>query len=102
MPVTIQLQDEEGNAIEVLEEGGDRLVQAIRILSEQPYLLLHGLDPWGDTTFNGLQSRKLVDELSTLLDQELAPETRKVVLEVRRLATIARDDVHTYLKFIGD
>src|SRR2546423_186074 len=59
------------------------------------------LGPWGNATFNQQQLPVLMQELESL--QSRTPDGQREVIEAL-LAFLrpARDQVHTYIKFIGD
>ena len=62
---------------------------------------LQYIDPYGDTTFNQLQLPQLIREMeqasSQINDSDLWQRAEQVLAFVRRC-----EDVHTYVKFIGD
>jgi hypothetical protein len=70
--------------------------------AEQDQACLRFIDPYGDTTFDQLQLPILLAELESLgADRELDEE----LVVIRALLTFleqARDQTHTYVKFIGD
>jgi hypothetical protein len=41
-------------------------------------------------------------DLNVLLSQLLSEEARRVIVGVQEMSDRCRDEVHTYLKFIGD
>jgi hypothetical protein len=65
--------------------------------SQLPYI-----DPYGDTTFNRLQMEPLLAEWILLPRDGLNPPDAAVLDAIERLAARCRDEVHLYLKFVGD
>src|SRR4051812_8468917 len=60
---------------------------------------LRFIDPYGDTTFNGLQVAVLEEELASLVnDGQFAERARSLLAFIR----LFPDRTHRYLKFIGD
>lgn len=63
---------------------------------------LQFIDPYGDTTFNMLQKRILVNELKSLSSSLGDPMTRDYLGRVIDFLSKYQDDVHIYVKFHGD
>ena len=63
---------------------------------------LRFIDPYGDTVFNQLQIPVLEDEIRPLAANQLSPEAEIHRKEILACIDLARDKVHTYLKFRGD
>lgn len=103
MGINIQLEDECGVCIEKLEDPLPSSLQLHNLLfyesTELP--LVSGIDPYGDTVFNRQQMKRFLSEWSTL-SSLVTPADRQVMDEVKRMAEICRESVHTYLRFIGD
>jgi len=96
-----QLQAETGEVVEeVLDRGGviDRLIPPV---SDDTSACWRFIDPYGDTVFNTLQMGPFLLELDVF--QRTATEQQALVLaRLESMARRCRDDVHLYLKFIGD
>jgi hypothetical protein len=58
--------------------------------------------PWGDAVFNQAQNRDLLDELNTEARETSDPKVRAHLQKVIHLVELASNEVHTYIKFIGD
>jgi hypothetical protein len=58
--------------------------------------------PWGDAVFNQAQNVSLVDELRAEIREASDPKVRIHLQKILRLVELGRDEVHTYIKFIGD
>jgi hypothetical protein len=63
---------------------------------------LQFVDPWGDTVFNQGQIPHLLRELRAELPETKEAETRAHLEKVIRLVERAIEQMHTYIKFIGD
>jgi hypothetical protein len=77
----------------------DRLVAPFRG-SDSPCLRF--VDPYGNTTFNGLQLRVLIGELERAIQIAPHPQVKSHGEALLALARQASAEVHTYLKFTGD
>ena len=67
------------------------------------YPFLASIDPYGDTTFNNLQMPRFLKEWAAVVSQRAkTTEEQALVASVESLARRCRDEVHVYLKFIGD
>jgi hypothetical protein len=58
--------------------------------------------PWGDAVFNQAQNRDLLDELNAEIRETSDARVRTHLQMVFRLVELASNEVHTYIKFIGD
>ena len=67
-------------------------------LDPQTFRLLCYLDPYGDTTFNRLQVKDLLQDLALLLAMEPHPLGNELLALVERV----KEQVHTYVCFYGD
>lgn len=63
---------------------------------------LRFVDPWGDAVFNQAQNKVLLTELSTEAQEASDSEVRAHLQNVIHLVELASNEVHTYIKFIGD
>jgi hypothetical protein len=101
MAITVALQNIHGKKInEVVPATG--LLNHLLPLEDPGFPLLCNVDPYGNTIFNGLQMRPLLEELDRLAGNSMRDEEKKVLEEIRELAIQCRDHSHTYLRFIGD
>ncbi|MFD2720592.1 hypothetical protein ACFST9_17860 [Hymenobacter monticola] len=67
-------------------------------LNREKFRLLCYLDPYGDTTFNRLQTADLLRDLVLLLAMEPNPLGDELIALVKR----SQEDVHLYVCFYGD
>jgi hypothetical protein len=66
------------------------------------YPFLRSLDAYGDTTFNRLQMPRFLKEWASISLKATTADEQAIVSAVEALARRCRDEVHTYLKFVGD
>ena len=64
------------------------------------FKLLKYLNPYGDTTFNNLQIRDLINDLEILKIKE--PNDSILIDEIIKLANSLENEPHMYLTFYGD
>ena len=65
-------------------------------------ILLSAIDPYGDTIFNRIQMERFLSEWTSLASRCRTEEEKDLVSKIATLALRCRDEVHLYLKFIGD
>jgi hypothetical protein len=100
MPIGVEWQDENGRVLARYE--GPLLHARLFDHAEQNQACLRFIDPYGDTTFNQLQLPTLLAELESLgADRDLG-EHLVVIRALLAFLEQARDQTHTYVKFIGD
>ena len=102
MGMRIRLQDENGEKIEeVLDQQG---IIAIHLppLSDQSYHCVRFIDPYGDTYFNRVQMETFLLEWGRVFDKVQEKEAKRLFVEIKTLAHRCQEEVHTYLKFLGD
>lgn len=102
--VEIAIVDEHGHLIRQLD---GKLARAFsKVLSkyraDTSSCCLRFVDPYGDTTFNRLQSEFLLHELSAVAEHGMNSEAQGGIDAVRGLAEEVVAGVHLYLKFSGD
>ena len=102
MGIDARWEDEQGDAIEAILEPQSHLTRFVNSAELTKTVCLRFLDPYGDTTFNQLQLPLLVAELTEALRTQTDPARRMHLAMVLELASKARGQVHTYLRFIGD
>jgi hypothetical protein len=64
--------------------------------------MLASVDWYGDTVFNNLQMRQFLPEWADLTSRAATPEEEQFLMKVKDMALRCRDEVHLYLRFIGD
>ena len=97
------LIDENSNVIAKFTDPENSLYESLLPpLEDRSYRCLCYIDPWGDTVFNPYQMDDLIAELDRILASRMHEKQRRALLEIRALAVRCKNEVHTYLKFIGD
>lgn len=100
MSVTVVLRHECGTEVRRIPSRYE--VPPITRYREE-YPMLAGVDPYGDTVFNGMQMRWLRDEVRKLLvDADLEEEARSCLDEIVRLCEAGQSTPHQFLWFVGD
>jgi hypothetical protein len=96
MPWNVRLEDEKARVI-------DEVLTIFGFIPEQSgFCLLEGIDPYGDTVFNGLQMKRFINEWDTLENgAKIASQVEKWSA-VKRLCLRCQSEVHTYIRFVGD
>ena len=103
MGLEIQLQDEFGNRIEGVADPKNLLADLLPSDEKSTaYPMLVGIDSYGDTVFNRLQIRRFLFEWVDVISNARTQEDQELVSEIERLARRCSNEVHSYLKFIGD
>jgi hypothetical protein len=70
--------------------------------SDSRFICLGCIDPYGDTIFNRLQMKPLLKEIDLVSATAQSPEDKDAIARVERMAKRCQEDVHLYLRFIGD
>ena len=102
MGFNIELQDELGGRIDGIDDPRSLLYKLLPDLGSDEYPFLGSIDPYGDTTFNSLQMRRFLMEWAVVSQRAKTPEEQVLAGYVETLARRCRDEVHRYLKFVGD
>jgi hypothetical protein len=102
MGVNVRWHDEDGKKIEEIPDPHMRISHLVLNTDLGGTTCLQFIDPYGDTTFNRLQIPILIEELKSvakkLQDNAIRDHLRRLI----ELAEKSQDEVHTYLKFVGD
>jgi len=102
MGLGIELQDESGEILSATADPKNLLANLLPPLLDRSSLMLGYIDPYGDTTFNNLQMNQFLLEWARVSSKVQTPEERELVSAIGAMAQRVRDEVHLYLKFIGD
>ena len=101
MAMEIVLEDQSGAVIDqVLDPHGD--LGPIWPFDDTAFPLLHCLDPYGDTVFNGRQMVQVLRELELMIGRAGRDRQRILIGRVKVLAQRCRDSPRRYLRFAGD
>jgi hypothetical protein len=95
---TVIIEDENGHARKTMPD--ELILSNMEVLGNESFKLLRYLNPFGDTTFNTLMLKDLMNDLVVL--KKLLPSDAKQIDEVIEYAKECSEHVHTYLKFYGD
>lgn len=107
MPIVTEVRTEGGDRVSAFADpaGGrfDAAGDFDRLIPTEGSGLLSGVDPYGDTVFNGVQADRLARELADLLERhDLTDRERRGLARLQVLAEQVSSGVHLYLWFIGD
>lgn len=102
MGLSIERQDEWGGILSSTADPRNLLANLLPPVLDKSSLMLGYIDPYADTTFNNLQINQLLVEWAGVSSRAQAPEERELVGVIEEMAQRVRDEVHLYLKFIGD
>ena len=91
----VRLQDERGKP--VINEDADIDFELVYAVAS--HKLLRYIEPYGDTVFNRRQMDDFIEGWKLI--QPKTAEQRQEWEKVLRMATQCKDEVHLYLKFIG-
>jgi len=103
MALTIAVEDERGKQESKIF---DTLGLFIKLIERSDLgkasICMRFIDPYADTVFNSLQMVPFIKELNILATIAESQEEKDLIHKITELATMARDEVHSYLKFYGD
>src|SRR5450631_679200 len=102
MGFNVELQDELGGRIDGVDDSRCLLAALLPEPGDDEYPFLGSIDPYGDTTFNSLQMGRFLQEWTKMSQKAGTAEEQGLVGTVESLAQRCRDEIHVYLKFIGD
>ena len=102
MGLEIVLQTESGARIDSVADPKNYLSKLLPQIGDERQPLLGGIDPYGDTVFNRIQMGRFLLEWATVSSTAVTTEERELVSKVEDLALRCRDEVHLYIKFVGD
>jgi hypothetical protein len=102
MGLEIVLQTELGALIDSVADPKNHLGKLLPQIDDESHPILGGIDPYGDTVFNGVQMRRFLLEWKDVSSNAITTEERELVSKIEELALRCRDEVHLYVRFIGD
>jgi hypothetical protein len=102
MGLEIVLQTESGAKIDSVADPKNYLGKLLPQIADDSHPLLGGIDPYGDTIFNGIQIRRFLLEWQAVSSNAVTTEERELVSKIEELAVRCRDQVHLYIRFVGD
>jgi hypothetical protein len=98
----IEVQDEWGGKADSVVDPKNILDRLLPPPGDSTHPMLGSIDPYADTVFNNLQMRWFLSEWAEVSAKAQTPEERELVSKIEAMACRVRDEVHLYLKFIGD
>lgn len=103
MGLTIVVQDEHGRAISsAVEDVRNLLSRLLPTEDDESFRLLRYIDRYGDTVFNQQQLNDLLAEWVRLKERARTKDERELLAAAESLIRQGQNDVHQYIKFIGD
>jgi len=102
MGLEIVLQTESGAKVDSVADPKNYLGKLLPQIDDESHPLLGGIDPYGDTVFNGIQIRRFLLEWEAVSSNAVTTEERELVSKIEELALRCRDEVHLYIRFVGD
>ena len=103
MAMSAQLVSERGEVVEEVFDEQGRLSALIESVPQYDSThCIQYMNPYGDTIFNSMQLTRFLDEWKMVEAQAATQEEKDLVAAVQRLALLAEDENHMYIKFVGD
>jgi hypothetical protein len=100
MPLSVQIEDESGRR--AAERWWHPRSTQLLVGAHPGTCCLRFLDPYGDTVFNQEQLPVLLAELRALRQRAPDPEGATMLDDLLRYLEAATEQVHTYVRFVGD
>jgi hypothetical protein len=66
------------------------------------YCCIKYIDKWGNTIFNRLQMDDFIREIKIITEKSKDDKVKALVDHIINLSEKCKNEVHTYIKFIGD
>jgi len=98
MGLTVRLQDERGKPVCDEDIGIDFPIPT----GNPSFQLLRYIDPYGNTIFNQLQMDTFLTEWEKIHSEAKAQDEATAWSTVKQWANRCKNEVHLYLRFIGD
>lgn len=102
MGFNVILEDEEGTALDQLDDPDGLLKGILPGYEEKSFPQLRFVDPYGDTIFNRPQMEAFLEEWQRLAAKAQSSDAQELHRRVTTLARRCNDEVHLYLKFRGE
>ena len=100
MGLVIELQTEIGEALARVVDLKNHLGKLLPRDEAHPFL--SSIDPYGNTVFNQLQMNQFINEWNGLRARINDAEALSIITQVEDMARSCQNEVHLYVKFIGD
>ncbi len=102
MGLCVQLSDEKGASLALVCDEKNLLNRLLPSYDDESKPILSSIDPYGDTVFNNIQMLRFLVEWDNVAKGAVSVEEQELMDQIRKLGERVRDEVHLYLKFIGD
>ena len=102
MGIDVRLETEGSRILDSVEDGSNCIARFLPQLADKSFACIRFIDPYGETVFNGMQIDDFLEEWKRARPLAKTPSQEEAWMAVGRMASRCKDDVHLYLKFIGD
>jgi hypothetical protein len=102
MGINIRIVSESGKELGCLLDPKNLTKRLLPDVSDNRFHCLRFIDPYGDTVFTRYQLPVLITEIEIMLKRVDDEKVRVHGTAIVELACRALNDIHQYLKFIGD
>ena len=94
--------DELGGKIEETVDLNEALPSLLPREDDPAYPFLASIDLYGNTVFNWMQMKRFILEWEYVASHAHSAQEQELAATVRRMAARCLNEVHLYLKFVGD
>ena len=98
----IRLEDNQGSVIETVQDYLGIIDNILVSESRRRNGQLQYIDPYGTTSFNGLQAEALLCELKEAISLVKSKEAVNLLKSLERITRQCSEEPHLFLKFYGD
>lgn len=102
MGIVVRLQDENGERLDEIADIHNILHRILPAEDDPSYPCLRYVDWYGDTVFNRTQARDVLRELELILSRSSGRDEQELLSRIIQMVKRCLEEVHLYLKFIGD
>lgn len=105
MGINVALRDEHCNIIgDMITDFHGVIAKSLPAISDNRYCCIRFIDPYGDTIFNHIQAKTLLNEWDSLCDSFTGECAEQLWDDIRNLITFCASNkgIHHYIAFIGD
>lgn len=103
MGLCIELTDESWVVLDFVTDEGNLLHRVLPRQDDDSSPMLASIDWYGgDTVFNSFQMKRFLPEWEHVIRRAASGEEQVLAARIKKLAEHCRDEVHIYLKFVGD
>jgi hypothetical protein len=99
----VVLQNERGSEVsETVHDPEGVIVDCLPDEKDSSYSCVRFIDPYGDTIFNRIQAAAMLDEWDRLKPSFADRNADKLWADIRKLIVRCSEEVHTYVRFVGN